>query len=150
MPNKPALQSCGFLIIRGNPVDSFLLMRHADRWDLPKGHVDPGETELECAYREVFEETGIRQQQIKRIDGFCYRDRYIVNNKRTRFQDGEKELVIFLGRVDEQPDIVVTEHLGHEWFPWSPPHRIQALTVDKVLAAAEEFFGENSNSTIEH
>ena len=39
-------KSCGFLIMRGEPPREFLLMRHADRWDLPKGHVDPGETEM--------------------------------------------------------------------------------------------------------
>ncbi|MFN9976001.1 MAG: NUDIX domain-containing protein, partial [Phycisphaerae bacterium] len=45
--------SCGFLIVKGDPIDSFLLMRHPKRWDLPKGHVDPGETEMECALREL-------------------------------------------------------------------------------------------------
>ncbi len=52
-------KSCGFLIYRNNPARSFLLMRHTDRWDLPKGHVDPNETNLECALRELKEETGI-------------------------------------------------------------------------------------------
>jgi 8-oxo-dGTP pyrophosphatase MutT (NUDIX family) len=51
--------SCGFLILRGQPVDSFLLMKHPRRWDLPKGHLDEGETELQCALRELQEETGI-------------------------------------------------------------------------------------------
>lgn len=30
-----------------------------DDWSFPKGKVDPGETELECATREVEEETGL-------------------------------------------------------------------------------------------
>ncbi|MDL2320607.1 NUDIX domain-containing protein [Alistipes sp. OttesenSCG-928-B03] len=29
-------------------------------WDLPKGHIDAGETELQCAVREVGEECGLR------------------------------------------------------------------------------------------
>ena len=53
-------RSCGFLIVAGDPVQSFLLMKHADRWDLPKGHVDPGETDMEAALRELEEETGMR------------------------------------------------------------------------------------------
>ena len=57
-------RSCGFLIVRGDPVGSFLLMKHKQRWDLPKGHVDPGETDLECAYRELVEETGIAADDI--------------------------------------------------------------------------------------
>ncbi len=38
-----------------------LLIIHRDRyddWTLPKGKRDEGETDLECAKREVFEETG--------------------------------------------------------------------------------------------
>ena len=31
-----------------------------DDWSLPKGKVEMGETALQCAYREVMEETGIR------------------------------------------------------------------------------------------
>jgi len=38
-----------------------LLLRHDDgSWVFPKGHVEPGETELEAAIREVEEEAGVR------------------------------------------------------------------------------------------
>ena len=30
-----------------------------DDWSFPKGKVEQGETEINCAFREVFEETGI-------------------------------------------------------------------------------------------
>ncbi|MDE5637441.1 MAG: NUDIX domain-containing protein, partial [Alistipes sp.] len=36
-----------------------LMIRRNDRWDLPKGHVESGETPAGCAVREVAEETGI-------------------------------------------------------------------------------------------
>lgn len=36
-----------------------LMIRCRDRWDLPKGHVESGETPAEAAVREVEEETGI-------------------------------------------------------------------------------------------
>ena len=62
------VKSCGFLVIRNDPNPSFLLMRHADRWDLPKGHVDPGESNKECALRELEEETGITVDDIE-VDG---------------------------------------------------------------------------------
>ena len=32
-----------------------------DSWSLPKGHIDPGETALEAARREIREESGITQ-----------------------------------------------------------------------------------------
>ncbi len=31
--------------------NSFLLMKHRNRYDLPKGHVDSGETEMQTALR---------------------------------------------------------------------------------------------------
>lgn len=34
--------------------------RGKDRWQLPKGHIDPGEKAAQAAEREVFEETGHR------------------------------------------------------------------------------------------
>ncbi len=52
------VKSCGIIVFKRDPLE-FLLMRHPTRWDLPKGHVDPGETDLECALRELEEETGI-------------------------------------------------------------------------------------------
>lgn len=38
---------------------NMLLIRRNDRWDLPKGKVEPGETLLQAALREVGEETGV-------------------------------------------------------------------------------------------
>ena len=44
-----------------------LIKTHEDLWYLPKGHIDKGETEEECAIREVKEETGL---SITIIPGF--------------------------------------------------------------------------------
>lgn len=37
-----------------------LMMRRNDRWDLPKGRIEPGESPEVCAAREIAEETGVR------------------------------------------------------------------------------------------
>jgi 8-oxo-dGTP pyrophosphatase MutT (NUDIX family) len=133
------VKSCGFLIFRGNPPREFLLMRHADRWDLPKGHVDDGETEMQCALRELHEETGITRNDIERIDGFHFTTQYQVRAKKSdRLYD--KTLVVFLARLKRDVKIDPTEHGGYQWFPWNPPHQIQARTIDPLLAAVEEFF----------
>ncbi len=139
------VKSCGFLIFRGNPPREFLLMRHADRWDLPKGHVDNGETEMQCALRELHEETGITETDIELIQGFRFTTQYQVRAKKSdRLYD--KTLVVFLARLKRDVKIDPTEHGGYQWFPWNPPHQIQARTIDPLLIAVDEFLnGENKS-----
>lgn len=134
----PEVKSCGFLIIRGQPIEQFLLMRHADRWDLPKGHVDPGETEMQCALRELVEETGLTEQDIEVIPGFRFTHQYVVREKRDG-QVYDKTLVIFLARLLHDAKIECTEHCDYQWFRWSPPHQIQERTIDPLLSAVEWF-----------
>ena len=41
-----------------------LMIRRNGRWDLPKGHVEPGETIEVCAVREILEETGVASEVV--------------------------------------------------------------------------------------
>jgi 8-oxo-dGTP pyrophosphatase MutT (NUDIX family) len=135
------LKSCGFLIVRGQPLEEYLLMRHPDRWDLPKGHVDPGETEMECALRELSEETGLTERDIEILPNFRFTNHYQVRGKRDG-QLHDKTLVIFLARLLSDAKIQCTEHGDYQWFRWQPPHRIQEWTIDPLLAAVEEYLQE--------
>ena len=46
-----------------------------DDWSVPKGKVDPGETDEEAALREVEEETGVRSTLGPELESIRYRDR---------------------------------------------------------------------------
>ena len=59
------VKSCGVIVFRRTPELSFLLMKHSHRYDLPKGHTEEGETEIETALREMWEETGIPRDEVK-------------------------------------------------------------------------------------
>ena len=137
------VKSCGVIVFRESPQKSFLLMKHVDRWDLPKGHLDPGESELECALRELVEETGIRSSQIRLDSDFEFRHQYTVA-KPDKSIEYLKELVMFLGWLSENVEIELTEHIGYEWLEWQPPHKIQAWTIDPLLDELNVFFEQDS------
>lgn len=130
---EPEVFSSGFLLFRKQKQLQFLLMKHSSRWDLPKGHLDPGETKQQAALRELKEETGLQASDVWLDPNFVFENRYWVSYKRNGGKRQLKELTIFLGTLLHDKPILVTEHEGYEWFDWSPPHTIQAETIDPLL-----------------
>jgi 8-oxo-dGTP pyrophosphatase MutT (NUDIX family) len=108
-------------------------MKHSSRWDLPKGHLDKGETAEQAALRELEEETGIGPHQIWTDPDFRFDSFYQVRWRERPKKLVTKQLTIFLGWLIEDVDIRATEHLGHEWFDWDPPRVIQLQTIDPLL-----------------
>lgn len=51
------IKSCGCIVINDGKV--LLIKQHQGFYGFPKGHVEKNETEIETAYRETKEETGI-------------------------------------------------------------------------------------------
>lgn len=133
------LTACGFLILRGDPIDSFLLMVHQDRLDLPKGHMDEGETQMECAFRELHEETGIAEDDIELIPDFVFETSYSVRRKKYNRTPIPKTTYIYLARLVNEVEIELTEHKGFLWVKWEPPHQIQENTINPLLKKAAKF-----------
>jgi len=114
-----------YYLEKGKPL--FLLLRSAKHgeWGPPKGHSDTGETEMETAIREIFEETGIRRLSFQ--PGFREALRYEVRKKGQLFH---KESVYFLALVE--PDVEV--HLSHEH---TEAHMASIDEVDVLLNHAD-------------
>lgn len=135
------VRAAGFLLMTQPGQDAkreFLLMRHRDRWDLPKGHCEQGESFLETALRETEEETGIPQANISVDPDFCFQISYPVVYKRSGNQQFDKQVQYFLGFLSEKPSLQLTEHESAEWLSWNPPHQIQSQTIDPLLAAVAQ------------
>lgn len=137
---EPEIFSSGFLLFRKQKQLQFLLMKHSTRWDLPKGHLDPGETKRQAALRELSEETGLQPSDVWLDPNFVFENRYWVSYKRNGGKKQFKELTIYLGLLERDQPIVLTEHEGFEWFDWSPPHQIQAESIDPLLKRVEVYF----------
>lgn len=131
------------LITRGEASQpaKFLLLRHADRWDLPKGHAEPGEMPRQTAIRETHEETGIEPEAIELDPDFVFRISYPVRYRRSGDRVFQKTVEYFLGTIDQPCPIHCTEHIGFEWFAWPPTGPIQSETIDPLLAAAVAHLG---------
>src|SRR6201991_3728610 len=59
------IQAGGGLVNNGK--GQYLFMFRREKWDLPKGKLDPGETLEQCALREVEEETGVGNLELKKF-----------------------------------------------------------------------------------
>ena len=113
-------------------------MKRSHRYDLPKGHIEPGETELQCALRELWEETGINNRQVCLELDFRFKTIYYPRYRRYDGQKVEKSLVIFFGWVSEEFEIVMTEHSSSEWIKWKPPHYFRNRIIDELLMAVDK------------
>ena len=70
---KPSIQeivrepTAGGVVFRrdaNNGVEILLIQDSKDRWTIPKGHIEEGETAQETAKREIGEEAGLHQTEI--------------------------------------------------------------------------------------
>ena len=57
-------RAAGGLVV--NSTGDYLFIRRQGKWDIPKGHIEPGEQSQECAVREVTEECGIGGIEIEK------------------------------------------------------------------------------------
>lgn len=95
--------SFGIIPIKKVGAQYLLLLIHelGGYWGFPKGHSEPGETNIETAMRELCEETGVDECDI--IDDFSHTKKYSFNKND---QQIEKEVVFYLGIVNEEKEIL--------------------------------------------
>lgn len=137
-----SIQSCGVLLFRREPELSYLLLTHPRGYDLPKGHRDDGESEETCALRELSEETGLPPDAVRLDPRYRFESKYYPRYRRLGGEVVEKTVVVFLGWLDHDAPVIVTEHTGHEWVAWPPPREYGNGTIDGALDEAGRLFVE--------
>ncbi|HEY4512343.1 MAG TPA: NUDIX domain-containing protein [Candidatus Paceibacterota bacterium] len=93
MTKMPKDFACGVIAVRKES-DKFLFLivdSAKGYWGFPKGHQDVGESEKDTAFRELYEETGIRDVGLTDKKILC---NYIFEYKGEK---SDKDVVFFLG-----------------------------------------------------
>ena len=144
--------SCGILLFKIHDSDTktydFLLMKHSNRLDLPKGRMEPGETFLETAKREFWEETSIDLNLIRMHSTFEFVEQYSYFSHRKKMQVGKtlRMYIAFVKDESTQVKVVTTEHGSHNWklFTEKRPFSIQKNTIDPLLKSIQNYLNEKS------
>lgn len=119
-------KSCGVVLFHENGRREYLLLHYpGGHWDLPKGHVEKGESEKETAARELEEETGIKE--IEFISGY----REVISYKYHRGPKlSTKEVVYFLAKTSAKEVKISHEHQNFLWLPYN--EAVEKLTFENA------------------
>ena len=114
----------------------FLLLHYnykQPHWDFPKGKIEEGEQPVETARREVKEETGITQLDVK--EGFMETVHYFFS------REGEtvsKDVHYFLMETTQDKVTLSKEHIGYVWLNFAAAmKRLSFKNSQEVLQKAE-------------
>ncbi len=107
-------------------------------WDLAKGHLDPHESSLEAAHRELKEETGLEAEL---DDGFKKVLEYMFKDPK-----GEliaKKVTFFLGKATSNDVQLSHEHEDYAWLPYNEAlEKLTYKNAQQLLQAAESYLNE--------
>jgi len=110
---KGPIKAAGAVVFRRTPRGPrYLLLRAFKNWDFPKGLVETGEDQLECARREVAEETGLTDLAYPFGEEFRETLPYAAN-KVARYYLAETEQVEIVLPVS--PELGRPEHHEYRW-----------------------------------
>lgn len=106
-------RSAGGLVVRGSSI-LLISTQSGRRWQLPKGHIEEGETPEQTAVREVREETGVTGRVVAPLPGVEY---WFVEKGIHRVH---KQVDYFLLTYvsGDTADFDSREVSGADWFSW--------------------------------
>lgn len=131
--------SCGIVLARKAGAGYVTLMLRAyQHWDFPKGLLEPDETPIDAARRELTEETGITSVV------FDWGERYFETGPYSR----GKTARYYLARTDEEtvvigpsPDTGKPEHHEWRWVDFDSAYDLSSPRVRTVVAWARQVIG---------
>ncbi|MCZ7652952.1 MAG: NUDIX hydrolase [Thermoanaerobaculia bacterium] len=126
--------SAGGLVVRGEEV-LLISTLGGRRWQLPKGHLEAGETPEQAAVREVREETGVSGRILLPLPSIDYRYR----ERGRHLIDKRVDYYLLAYESGHERDYDPKEVYGAAWFPWDEAlSRITFENERRVVQAARE------------
>ena len=123
--------------------DILIVNQRGNSWSLPKGHVESGETLLETAKREIYEESGIKNLiYISKLGNYS---RYRIGLDLNDCQSELKDIHIFLFETDEMNLNPVDEHNPEA--KWVLPENVSGFLTHKK---DKSFFEEIKMKFLSH
>ena len=129
-------RSYGFVIFRINEGEiEFLLIKHKKgHWSFPKGHKNYGESEIEAATRELEEETGLKNIDIK-DESISFEEKYNYNFKKKTIK---KTVKYYLGQANTR-EIVRPDNYEVMEYTWCDFDKAKELiTFDNTIEVLED------------
>jgi len=132
--------SCGGLPVRRREgkVEVLLIKQfaHKDSWGIPKGHMHEGETQEQCAIREIREEAGVEVKLGQRLPDVG-----------TVFRDEDKTVVSWLTEVvgSDEPrhDDPDSEVADARWFDINALPTLHVYQRPLIAAAVDILMGQS-------
>src|SRR3989344_1709909 len=136
--------SAGIIIFRKtrDGVKFLLLYRNHGYWNFPKGKLEASERSWQAAFREVQEETGLKQSELRLIENFKTYERFSFGKGPGRVF---KIVILYLAET-KQPTVTVSdEHEGYAWFTFADAKKVIAKYPEnvRILTTAYDFLRKN-------
>jgi 8-oxo-dGTP pyrophosphatase MutT (NUDIX family) len=134
-PERPSVAELAAGAVVVEPAERRYLLLHEtaeDRWCFPKGHVDPGETLVETARREVAEESGLQDLDFRdELGEVAYRF-YQPRRDRNVF----KTCVYYLAFAVETETTLESTFDEARWLSARDAERLLNFETDRRMLAA--------------
>lgn len=135
----PELRAAGLIIFRRRnftgPFEYLLLQTSYGRhhWTPPKGHVDPGESDMQTALRETEEESGLKESSLNVMQNVQK-----ILNYQVRGQP--KTVIYWLAEVRsyDAPVRLSSEHQDFKWLPVEAACHLLHRTTAQALREVDE------------
>ena len=135
MSKTEYVQCAGAIIINRNQEVAIVNQNH-DSWSLPKGHIDPGESKIDAAKRELYEETGIKNAVLIKYIGEYGRYRIGLDGRDDKSE--HKTIFIYLFKSDQEIlDPIDPKNPEAKWVPYKEVEKNLTHPNDKKFFKRE-------------